>query len=246
MASHQRSHIVVIVLATAIIISVWLNVFFYFRGNTYYLQLNETRLDPLGLGAFESNKRNENSAKKIIVFFGDSRAAQWTAPSIDQFEFINRGIGAQTSAQVVQRFQYHVRPLHPQIIIVQVGINDLKTIPLFPERKTQIVVECKSNIKSIVEQSVQNGARVLLTTIFPLGHIPLERRLFWSDDVAQAIADVNQYILSLKSEHVDIFDTNPILAGADGLVNPTYSHDFLHLNAKGYEALNTELIKVLR
>lgn len=40
--------------------------------------------------------------------------------------------GAQTSAQVVWRFAEHIAPLQPDKIILQVGINDLKTIPLFP------------------------------------------------------------------------------------------------------------------
>jgi lysophospholipase L1-like esterase len=45
------------------------------------------------------------------------------------FSFVNRGINTQTSAQVLGRFDKHVVPLHPNIVIVQVGINDLKTIP---------------------------------------------------------------------------------------------------------------------
>ncbi len=53
--------------------------------------------------------------------------------------FVNRGIGNQTTAQVLGHFHAHVAPLHPQTIILQVGINDLKTIPLFPEQAETII-----------------------------------------------------------------------------------------------------------
>jgi len=65
-----------------------------------------------------------------VVFFGDSRAYDWPAPSgLEGLEFVNRGIGNQTTAQVLGRFEAHIAPLHPQVVVLQVGINDLKLIP---------------------------------------------------------------------------------------------------------------------
>ena len=249
MKSNTRCFLMVAFLLIALSMSLALNGFLFNQGRQYYLELNETRLSPLGLNYYPTTpgqQRPANPRRQTVVFFGDSRAANWPSPDLERFEFVNRGVGSQTSAQVVQRFDYHVRPLQPQVVIVQVGINDLKTLPLFPERKALIVANCRKNILEIVERAVDLGATVILTTVFPVGQVPIERRLFWSEDVALAVEAVNGYIDSLAGENVVIFDAYSILADDSGMIRPEYSKDLLHLNAAGYEALNGELLSVLR
>ena len=214
----------------------------------YYLQLNSTQLDPLGIAAYppEANVPAKRAGKKRVLFFGDSRAFYWPAPTtLPQFEFLNRGIGGQTTTQVLARFDAHVTPLQPDLVIVQAGINDLKTIPLFPAQKATIIATCKANLAAIVERSTALGATVILTTIFPHGQVSLVRRPFWSDEVKAAIVEVNAYLLTLADERVVIFDSAQLLASNNGLLRADYGYDFLHLNTVGYEALNLGLIEVL-
>jgi lysophospholipase L1-like esterase len=142
------------------------------------------------------------------------------------------------------RFDQHVLPLHPKIIIVQVGINELKTIPLFPHRKDAIISNCKANIQQIVARSVNSGATVILTTIFPIGPVPLTRQLFWSPAIAQAVLEVNAYISSLKANNILILDAYSLLV-EKGQVKSNYVRDTLHLNERGYKVLNQELTKIL-
>lgn len=42
-----------------------------------------------------------------------------------QVEFINRGIGGQTSTQVAERFDANIAPLQPDVLVVRVCVNDL-------------------------------------------------------------------------------------------------------------------------
>lgn len=227
-------------------ISAGLNYVLYDRAKQYYLQLNETRLDPLGLDYFGSTVHTADSSAQIrAVFFGDSRAAYWPSPMVDGVEFINIGIGAQTSAQVVQRLDEHLVPLNPDMVIIQVGINDLKTIPLFPNRKDAIIANCENNICQIVERSEAIGATVVLTTIFPAGSVPLTRKPFWSDEVAQAIDEVNSFIKTKKDENVIVFDAFTILADENGMLQKACSYDELHLNTAGYAVLNQEFEKIV-
>jgi lysophospholipase L1-like esterase len=185
------------------------------------------------------------SRQTVVVFVGDSRAASWPPPAnLEGFEFINRGIGAQTSAQTLHRFKAQVKPLQPHIVILQVGINDLKTIPLFPERKEAILANCQGNIQQIVSQATSSGTIVILTTIFPTGRVPWERKLFWSPNVAEAVDEVNIFIRSLEAQNVIIFDAYSLLAD-NGVARDDYFQDTLHLNAAGYEALNVELGHIL-
>ncbi|HIK33624.1 MAG TPA: SGNH/GDSL hydrolase family protein [Oscillatoriales cyanobacterium M4454_W2019_049] len=239
-----------IALAASLLGSIALNFVLYNVATQYYRQLNATHLDPLGLNvSFPDREKSVKlpSNKPKVVFFGDSRAAAWQEPEgFDNSIFINRGIGSQTTTQVAQRYDEHIAPLKPDILVVQVGVNDLKTIPLFPNRKKRIIEDCKANIDRILRDARSQNTVVILSTIFPVGELPIARRLFWSSEVDRAIKEVNEFIVSLAAEDVRIFDTKSILANENGIVQPEYSLDFLHLNDRGYEALNRELSLLLR
>jgi len=237
----------VMILLVLLLPSLALNGLFFSRGRQYYLQLSEVRLDPLGLDVYADAAQQSPAGptQRVVLFFGDSRARSWPAPDLDRYTFVNRGIGNQTSAQVAQRFKDHVEPLHPQVIVVQVGINDLKAIPLFPERKETIVANCQEKIGQIVADSTRIGAITVLTTIFPVAKVPVERRLFWSDDVALAVDEVNAYIRSLEGGDVIVFDAFSVLADERGVARPEFSSDLLHLSGAGYAALNDELVGIL-
>lgn len=229
-----------------LLISILLNIVLYKGMMNYYESLYALEIDPLGLDHFQNQPIQQLGNDPIVVFFGDSRAAQWTNPHLDDFTFINRGIGNQTSAQVAGRFEAHIKPLRPNIVIIQVGINDLKTIPLFPERKQEIISDYESNIRTIIQDSQGINATVILTTIFPAGrNVPFTRRLVWSADIYKAIKEVNEFILGLADERVIVFDAANLLADPDGKIQPGYSSDLLHLNTEGYDVLNQELVKIL-
>ncbi|MGL5064299.1 MAG: SGNH/GDSL hydrolase family protein [Microcoleus sp.] len=216
------------------------------RAKRYYLELNETRLDPVGLSYYPANDRVVADTDRIrVVFFGDSRAAGWTSPNIKGYEFINRGIGSQTSVQAIERFSAHVSPLKPDLIVIQIGVNDLKTIALFPERSKSIVSNTQANIQRIVAESKKLGAVAIVTAIFPVGEVPLERKPFWSDEIALAVKETNAYIATLADERTIVFDAFSILADRQGMVSREYRTDELHLNQQGYAALNQKLVPLL-
>jgi lysophospholipase L1-like esterase len=226
--------------------SIYLNFLLSNRVRKYYFELNQTRLDPIGLGYYPVNSREVTKSQQFrVVFFGDSRAASWTSPTMNGYEFINRGIGSQTSIQVLQRFSSHVSPLKPDVVIIQVGINDLKAIALFPERRESIVANCKANIKRIVEDSKSLGAVAIVTTIFPAGDVPLERKPFWSDEIGQAVKEVNTFIATLADDKTILFDTFSILADSRGVMLQQYRADELHFNEQAYVTLNKELVQLI-
>jgi lysophospholipase L1-like esterase len=227
-------------------VSIFLSFFLYSRAKQYYFELNQTRLDPLGLSYYPVDaKEITDTRQSRVVFFGDSRAASWISPSTSGYEFINRGIFSQTSVQTIQRFAYHVRPLKPNVVIIQVGVNDLKAIALFPERRKSIVTNCQENIKRIVEESRNLGAVVIVTTIFPVGDVPLERKPFWSDEIGQTIKEINAYITTLADEKTIVFDAFSMLADSQGIMLQKYRINELHINEQGYVTLNKELVRLL-
>ncbi|XCN73535.1 MAG: GDSL-type esterase/lipase family protein [Candidatus Electrothrix aestuarii] len=238
------SKLTILLLTTLLAASLLLCFALFKQGKQFYRRLNATQLDPIGLSFFPvtpASILDKQKDAKRLVFFGDSRIEQWTQPKIAGYEILNRGIGGQTSTQILMRYDAHVRPLAPDILLIQAGINDLKTIALFPEQRDKILADLQENLAALTQRAVDQGITVLLTTIFPVGKVPLARKLFWSKDVEAAIVKVNTFISSLQAKNILVFDAYSILVGEDGKIRPQYSRDLLHLNQEGYKVLNREL-----
>ncbi|HSH04877.1 MAG TPA: SGNH/GDSL hydrolase family protein [Anaerolineae bacterium] len=151
-----------------------------------------------------------------------------------------------TSAQIAQRYPAHIEPLQPDILILQLCINDLKTIPLFPQEKEAIINQCQENIQHIINQAQTSDTQIIISTIFPVGPVPLQRQLVWSDEIPSAITQINTFIHSLANDQIIIFDAYTILANDHGQLADKYSQDELHLNPAGYQALNQQLETLLQ
>lgn len=219
----------------------------FFFARMFYANENAVRLSPLGLSAYTDIPTRTAPDIQRVVFVGDSRAYSWPAPvNAAGWEFINRGIDGQTTAQILGRFSAHIVPLQPQVIVLQLGINDLRTVPIFPASRAVIMADCLDNIQVILRQAQDLGATVILTTVFPVTEPSLERRIFfWSDDITRAVNEVNIKLRGLASERVIVLDADAILLGANGLARPDYMEDALHLNPAGYAALNQRLVQLL-
>ena len=202
-------------LGLLLVVSVALNGVLITAAKKYYYDLQLARFYPLGLPAFDWDQREGSADRPVVVFYGDSRAAEWDFPKTDSFDFVNRGIGGQTSNQIAMRFDEHIQPLQPDVIVVQMCINELKTVAIFPEKRKEILDACKRNTSIILEKADELDATVIVTTVFPVGDVPLKRRLFWSDDVALAVDEINAFLHEQSADHVILFDTFKLLSSED-------------------------------
>ncbi len=241
--------IILILLLVLLLASLALNYYFYKKA---LLRIYTEKLDPIGSNYYpvssspapsDTNKR----LKPRLMFYGDSRALSWPNPALEQYEFINRAIGGQTSIQIVSRFQQHVVAHQPDIIILQLCVNDLKMIPLFPKQEKEIISNCKNNLQQLLQLAQNIKAKVVLSTVFPLGDVSLMRKAFGIREtpIIKAIDEINTYIHSLADDKTVILDAYSLLKGEAKKIDPRYSQDWLHLNASGYEILNTELVNLL-
>ncbi|GAB4115406.1 MAG: hypothetical protein OHK0050_20610 [Roseiflexaceae bacterium] len=225
------------------------NLWLWQRSDRYYRELNALRLDPYGLQTFPAatpTVADPNTGTTTVVFVGDSRAAEWVAPDdLAGYRFLNRGIGSQTSVQVLGRYAAHVAPLRPDIVVIQVGFNDLKTMPLGIADPATLEQECYERIAALVQAAQADQATVILTTIMPIGPIPLERQLYWSPAIDAARERINAKLLALAGPEVIVLDTQAILADATGQLRAEYTRDEVHLNPAGYTALNQALRQLL-
>lgn len=209
----------------------------------FYGKLGLTRLDPLGNIYFPFD---HDEGPVDVVFIGDSRASHWPAPiSIDDIQYANRGVGGQTSTQVAQRFEESVYPVQPKVIVIQICINDLKMVPFLRGIEAEIIEHCKSNILEMIELADEINAHVVVTQIFPLARVTWTDRLYYGEEIDDAIDEVNRFLLSLDADHVTYLETSSILADSSGRMKEEYALDFLHLSDSGYAALNRELVPIL-
>ncbi len=205
--------------------------------------------------------RHNLQRKKPAVLLGDSRARSWPAPKLAGLHFFNRGIGYDTSVNLLKRIDRHVIPLNPKLIILQIGVNDFQPLVLASAKEKTIVDKCQKTIQQIVARLGKEGCRVLLTTIFPIGDETSLRKNaqksfgFWGIPqnqrardaqtiIASAVASTNAFIATLASDNVQIFDTHQILRGEDDFTHPAYALDALHINQAGYRALNAAVERV--
>ena len=83
------------------------------------------------------------------------------------YEYVGRGIGGQTTPQLLVRFRQDVLDLHPAAVAILGGINDIaqNTGPYEPEATL-------NNIKSMTELAQAHGIRVILCSVLPAYDFP--------------------------------------------------------------------------
>jgi lysophospholipase L1-like esterase len=161
---------------------------------------------------------------------------------------IDAGFPGITSAQLAGGCDRILKDTHPKIVVVQVGINDLKLIGVRPQWREMIVGNCVSNVLSIVDQSKQSGARVIVTAIWPTGRPTLLRRFVWNDQVDAAVEETNSRLKSALARDanavvVDIF--REMTQGLSQEQRWDLYADTLHLKPIVYEQLTHLLARTL-
>src|SRR5437868_9740960 len=96
-----------------------------------------------------------------VIFFGDSITDLW---HLDEYfpgkPYINRAIGGQTTPQMLIRFRQDVVDLHPKVVVILAGTNDIagNTGPMRLE-------DIESNYSSMAELARLHNIRVVFSSI---------------------------------------------------------------------------------
>jgi lysophospholipase L1-like esterase len=221
--------------------SLFLNVLLFRRAVDAYRAELECRLDPTGARAWDSAQSDlapRRPGQTRVVLFGDSRVAQWTPPlDLPESQIVNRGVPGETTAQAMLRVGRDLIALEPDVVVIQVGINDLKAIGVLPAQRDAITERCARNIEAIVRQLREREIGVVVLSVFPVGPIPWMRRAVWSDETLSAIRRVNARLGRLEARDVAFVDCDSALA-RDGRLAAGLGRDELHLSPEGYVTLN--------
>jgi len=176
-----------------------------------------------------------------VVFMGDSITDIWAQPALGIFfpgkPYIGRGIGGQTTPQMLIRFRPDVIALQPRIVVILAGTNDIagNTGPMSLE-------EIEGNLASMSELAHANGIRVILASVLPVydgGHTGDGKPLTMTDRRRpEKILALNAWIKNYASHHGDSYlDYLSSMADEHGFLKKELSDDGLHPNKAGYAVM---------
>ena len=162
------------------------------------------------------------------IFLGDSITENWKLadPSLFSATTLDRGIGGQTTPQILLRFYQDVVALRPRVVHIMAGVNDIMG-NTGPSSDTVIV----NNIRAMIDIAKANGIRVVLSGITPAKAF-VARPNF---DMVPRIAAVNRQLAQLaRDRRVSFADYAPALANDESGLKDALGNDGLHPNRDGY------------
>jgi lysophospholipase L1-like esterase len=211
-----------------------------------FISMSETSFaqDWANLAKYETENSQlppKQSGEKRIVFMGDSITEFWSQIQPNFFAntpYINRGISGQTTPQMLIRFRPDVLNLHPDVVVILAGVNDIAG-NTGPTTNDAIF----GNIISMVELAKANAIKVILCSVLPANNF------YWrpNEKAAETIIQLNQLIQSYANQmHVPFVDYHTAMADTKKGLPKEFSDDGVHPNLKGYQTMQPLLEKAVQ
>ncbi len=169
-----------------------------------------------------------------VVFMGDSITDGWhIAEYFPGKPYVNRGIGGQTTPQMLIRFRPDVIELKPKVVVILAGTNDISgnTGPMTVE-------QVERNYASMAELARVHDIRVVFSSVLPVNNYNDKALLFSLTRPADQILALNQWLKNYCSEngftYLDYFSA---VVDDKGMLKRDLADDGLHPNAAGYKIM---------
>jgi len=167
------------------------------------------------------------------VFMGDSITEGWARLGADFFSangYVGRGISGQVTGQNLLRFQQDVINLHPKVVHIMIGTNDVAG-----NAGPTTYENIQNNLMAMVQMARANKIAVVLATIPPSTDFPWRRGM----EPALKFVKLNEWIRDYaKREDVVLVDYHKALANAQNGFRTEWSGDGVHPNLEGYKIMN--------
>jgi lysophospholipase L1-like esterase len=186
-----------------------------------------------------SRYRDENAklgdpaqGQKRVVFYGDSITDLWGRRAGKFFPdqpWVNRGIGGQTTPQMLVRFEQDVIALKPEAVVILAGINDIagNTGP-------ETLPEIESFYRAMVDLARINHVRVVISSVLPT-------KAFWWNkgvDPRDEVAALNRWLQQFASQEGLVYvDYYSAMVAPDRGIRADLSNDGVHPNNAGYAVM---------
>jgi acyl-CoA thioesterase I len=166
-----------------------------------------------------------------VVFIGDSITEAWKLEtSFPGKPYVNRGISGQTSSQILLRFRQDAIDLHPRVVVILAGTNDIagNTGPT-------TLAQIEGNLESMAQLARANHIAVVLCSV------PPSVRYWWHPQLqnpAPRIAALNKWLQAYAArEHYPYVNYYAAMKDATGGFKPGLSADGVHPAPAGYAVM---------
>ncbi|MDI9550231.1 MAG: acylhydrolase [Bacteroidales bacterium] len=195
--------------------------------------------------AYLTRYADENAAitkTPKVVFMGDSITEFWVRQRPDFFasnNYLGRGIGGQTTSEMLVRFRQDVLEIHPKYVALMVGTNDVA------ENNGIISLEnMLDNIISMCELAKANKIKVLLCSVTPCKQYLWRKEADPQTKIPAFNALMKEYADHTKGvTYVDYFSA---LTDGNNACKDEYTVDNCHLTSAGYEVLEGIIQKYIK
>ncbi len=167
-----------------------------------------------------------------VVFMGDSITDGW---KLSQYfpgkPYVNRGIGGQTTPQMLARFFEDVINLKPAAVAIFAGTNDIAR-NTGPETHEMV----QENFQAMAELARAHGIKVILCALTPIsdyGPRPMTPGRPPAD-ILKLNAWLKSYAAKTGAVYADYYSAT---VDDKGMLREGISRDGLHPNDKGYELM---------
>ena len=186
-------------------------------------------------------KNDSLATRPDVVFMGNSITDCW-ADTVPAFfadnNFVGRGISGQVSSQMLVRFQEDVINLHPKVVVICCGTNDIA------QNNGPITLEhILHNIKSMCQLARANKIKPVVCSTLPA------KGFKWRPDMKPAndIIRLNEMIKAYAQENkIPYVDYHSALKDEENGLPRKYSKDGVHPNAQGYAVMESVIMPVLK
>ena len=173
-----------------------------------------------------------------VVFMGNSITEGWTASFFENSSYINRGIGGQTTPQMLLRFRQDVIDLKPKVVLILAGTNDIagNTGPMTLE-------EIRDNILSMVELAETNGICPIICSVLPAYDYPWRPGLKPNIKIPKLNSMLKTIAEKKGVPYLDYFSR--MTDDRNGLPSK-FTTDEVHLTKEGYSILSEMAEKAIK
>lgn len=176
-----------------------------------------------------------------VVFFGDSITDNWSKAGYGGFfpgrPYVNRGIGGQTTSQMLLRFRADVLDIKAGVVVILAGTNDIAG------NAGPVTLETvESNLTAMAELARAHGVRVVLASLLPVADGKLDAKgqpiVRTTDRPAAKVQALNAWLAEYALKNGGVYlDYHSAVADAGGRLKPELNDDGLHPNAAGYAVM---------
>ena len=190
----------------------------------------------------ENLKLVREGTKENIIFMGDSITEDWGRIMPEFFsnkQYINRGIGGQTTPQMLIRFRQDVIDLNPKAVVILAGTNDIagNTGP----SSVKMIVD---NLMSMAEIASKKNIQVFMSSILPVFRYP------WSSGTIEPfkkIAEINNLMKDFSNREKLVYvDYHSHMVDSRPGLKLELTTDEVHLNEAGYIVMSEIANRVIR